>query len=395
LGKVSTTGLIVQEGTTPLRFSGLLNGGTLLANGASTSGAKSGIDSLSVAGNVSITPITVTARSGIGSLTVRGLLQGATLTFDDPLDVAGSGKVGKVSAGGWLNSTIRANVLTTVQTTPSVVDAAFGDFSNPTVDFAEVTVAGSSGAATDPIALTTFSIAGDLSDTDFNIPSGVKTFKVAGAVSDSDLAAGFATNARLASVTAAAWDNTDVTTRVLSAMNVTGNTPRAITGNISDSLLTIMGNNTGVGLGTFVAQGTVSNTTFQVTDGSVTSFIVGKFLDSNLFVGFRAGSTMDFTQGGTFGATDRTIGLFKTTQAFVSANPADPDSVSFHNSNIVAADLGTITLTGVAPASDRPILFGIGFETGGTAGTVQVNISGSLLTIPAPTNSLEFTYRAL
>jgi hypothetical protein len=391
LGKISTTGFVVQNGALASFTVGGWSGGTLLANGASPSGTKTGIDSLSIAGPLQTLP-TVTARGGIGSLTVRGSLANATLTFDDPLNLSGSGKVGKVSAGKWQDSTIRANVLTTLQTVPSALDGVFGDFSNPTVTFAEVTVAGSSGVATDPVALTTFTVAGDLSDTAFNIPGGVKTFKVAGIVSDSDLAAGFATNARIASLTAGAWDNTDVTTRVLSAMNVTGNSARAIAGNITDSLLTIMGNNTGIGLGTFVAQGTVSNTTFQVTDGNVTSFIAGRFFDSNLYVGFRPNSTIDLTQGGLFGPTDRTIGLFKTTQPF---DPTDLDSVSFRNSNIVAAELGAITLTGVDPAADRPILFGIGFETGGTAGVVKVNLGAGLVTLTAPFPSGEFTYRGL
>ncbi|HEV7405648.1 MAG TPA: hypothetical protein VGO11_22075, partial [Chthoniobacteraceae bacterium] len=390
LGKVSVTGFTTQEGEVPVQFLGLVNKGNILAKGATPAGTKSGLDSLSVAGDIINT--TVTARSGLGTLTVRGKLETGALTFDDPLNLSGSGKVGKVSAGAWTNTTIRANIITTLQTVPSPIDGDFGDFKNPTVNFTEVTVAGSSGAATDPVALTTFTVAGDLSDTNFNIPAGVKTFKVAGTVSNSDLAAGFAPNARIASVTAAAWDNTDVTTRVLSAMNVTGNTARAIAGNITDSLLTIMGNNAGVGLGTLLAQGTVSNSTFQVTDGNVTSFTVGKFLDSNLFVGFRPNSSLDLTQGGVFGATDRTIGLFKTTQAFIAT---DPDSVSFHNSNIVAADLGTITLTGVDSASDRPILFGIGFETGGTAGVLKVDVGAGLVTQTAPFASGSFMYHGL
>ena len=37
---------------------------------------------------------------------------------------------------------------------------------------------------------------------------------------------------------------------------------------------------------------------------------VGKFLDSRLYVGFRPDSTVDLTQAGTFGLTDRTIALF-------------------------------------------------------------------------------------
>lgn len=391
LGKVSTSGFVVQDGASPSFFVGIWSGGTLLANGASLSGAKSGIDSLTVAGALQ-SSATVTARSGIGSLTVRGQIAASFLTFDNPLDLPASGKVAKVSAGKWVDSTIRANVLTTLQTVPSAIDTAFGDFSNGSIAFPAVTVAGSSGAATDPVALTTFSVAEDLSDTAFNIPGGVKTFKVAGTVSDSDLAAGFATNARIASVTAAAWENTDLTTRVLSAMNVTGNTPRAIAGNISDSLLTIMGNSAGVGLGTLLAQGTVSNSTFQVTDGNVTSFTVGKFLDSNLLVGFRANSSVDLSAGGIFAPTDHTIGLFKTTQAF---DATDPDSVSFHNSTIVATDLGTITLTGVDPAADRGVLFGVGFELGGTAGTVRLDVGAGLVPSIAPFTSGAFTYRGL
>jgi hypothetical protein len=242
------------------------------------------------------------------------------------------------------------------------------------------------------VALTSFLVAGDIADTGFNIPAGVKTFKVAGTVSDSNVAAGFGANARIAGITAGAWENTDLTTRVLSAMNVTGQPARAIAGNVTDSLLTIMGNAANVGLGTFVAQGTVENSTFQVTDGNVTSFTVGKFLDSNLYVGFRPDSTLDLTQAGTFGLTDRTIALFKTTQAF---DPADPDSVSFHNSFIVAADLGTITLSGVQTDADRPTIFGVGFETGGTAGIVKANTGAGLVTLTAPFASDAFTFRGL
>jgi hypothetical protein len=390
LGKVSTTGYTTQEGAFPTQFTGAFVGGTLLANGAAPSGAKNGIDSLTIAGSVD-TP-TITARSGVGSFTVRGVLEGARLTFDDPLNVTASGKVGKVSVGAWLDSTIRANVLGTLQTIPSAKDGATGEFINPGVTFVEITVAGSGGSAADPVALTSFLVAEDLEDTRFNIPGGVKTFKVAGVVSDSDIAAGFGANARLASVTAGAWENTDLTTRALSAMNVTGQPARAIAGNVSDSLLTIMSNKANVGIGTFTAQGTVENSTFQVTDGNVNSFIAGKFLDSRLYVGFRPDSVLDLTQSGTFGLTDRTLKLFKTTQAF---SPTDPDSISFQDSFIVAADLGTITLTGVGTDSDRPTIFGVGFETGGTAGVVKANVGAGLVTLAPPFISDAFTFTAL
>jgi hypothetical protein len=117
-----------------------------------------------------------------------------------------------------------------------------------------------------------------------------------------------------------------------------------------------------------------------------------RFLDSDLFVGFRADSTIDLTQGGTFGLTDRTIALFKTTQQFL---PTDADSVSFAGSNVVAADLGTITLLGVDPAADRPAFFGVGFETGGTAGTVKANLGAGLVALVAPATTDAFVFRAL
>ena len=83
---------------------------------------------------------------------------------------------------------------------------------------------------------------------------------------------------------------------------------------------------------------------------------------------------------------------FKTTQAF---SPTDPDSISFQDSFVVAADLGTITLTGVGTEADRPTLFGVGFETAGTTGVVKANIGGGLVTLAAPFTSDAFTFRAL
>src|SRR5207249_702558 len=117
------------------------------------------------------------------------------------------------------------------------------------------------------------------------------------------------------------------TARSLGALTITGR-PGAFSGDVTDSTMTLTGN-TGtlagrVALGTVKVAGAVTRSLFDIRDGNVTSFATGRFVNSQLYLGYTPGGA--FNTGGAFDpATPGRLGRFATTAVPLNdpGNPAN------------------------------------------------------------------------
>lgn len=162
-------------------------------------------------------------------------------------------------------------------------------------------------------------------------------------------------------------------TRAVGTIALRGNAARGFVGTTDRGFIDILGNAGGVELGTFAANGTSTDSLFRVSDGDVGSFTVLRFESSDLLVGFRPVKGSDTTlapSAANWSVTNQKIGAFTTTAPFDPADPAD--SASFVDSYVVAAILGTVSLSGVYPTDPSAAAFRAG--AGATAkGTVTVH----------------------
>ncbi len=250
-------------------------------------------------------------------------------------------------------------------------------------------------------------MAGDFADSILDAPGTVGAISVVGQVFSKNieaaLDAGYASGSKLGTLTAEAWGqagstfSTDLIAQSVATFALTGNVGRGFTGTADDAFIDLLGASGGVGLGTFTASGTVSDSLFRVADGNVTSFTVLRFSDSDLLVGFRPAKDADVAQGAAaWNTTNFKIGTFKTTAPF-SATDVN-DSASFLDSDVVAAMLGSVTLSGIDPTATDVTTFGVAYRTiagTGAQGTVKVNGSATALTPGTGATQGQFRYLGL
>lgn len=120
------------------------------------------------------------------------------------------------------------------------------------------------------------------------------------------------------------------------------------------------------GLGTVTIAGTVDASTFNVQAGNVTSFTVGRFQGSRLYVGYTP--TSNFTVAGTFNGA-YTLSSFKTTQVYTGGLA---QTLAYRGSEVVANKFGTVLLTGVQ-TDNNGTAFGLRVNGAGNRGSVRVN----------------------
>jgi hypothetical protein len=398
VGTMSITGftnLAADSGPTP----GDISGPTMIV----VNHGAPGIGSLTVAGSIHNT---IDVPFGIGTLTVGDTVFDGAITVENPLNAA-AGRIGSLTVGAMELSTLVANNLGTVKTVASSKPSDITGFPlDGHIEDSTIVVTGFTGPATAPVAISNLTVAGDFTGDTMIVPFGIPTFTVAGTVSASDIAAGFgSTKAAIGTLTVGAWSATSLVANSVATWSVVGNVNTGLVGNVEGSLITILGNTTlitglgtipNVGLGTFSATGTVENSDFDISNGNVTSFTVGRFFGSRLLVGFRIPKGIDVTvppDATNWASTNRKIGLFKTTALFSPLDPAD--TASFADSVVVAANLGTVSIAGLTstvPASSQTITFGVAFrQTGGTAGSLT--IQGT--THAAPFQTGAFRYEGL
>ncbi len=398
-GKVQILGYAQPESSSASFQFGTVTNGTFLVHGA-TAAKPLGIDTFTVARD--FTGSSLTAPFGIKTLTVLGGIEaGSKIVTDNPVTPA-SGSIATFTAGEIANSTVRAGSIGALKTTGSVPFALLGDIGTSTIAInAGTPLAGAVQA------LGALTVAGDFSGSVLDAPATVGKIEVLGRIAGSSvetrIQAGYAAGNKLGSITAGAWGQagsnftTDLVTQSVGTFTLKGNAARGFVGTTDRGVIDILGNAGGIGLGTFSATGTASDSLFRVSDGDVTSFTAQRLISSDLLVGYRFAKASDITAAPTaanWSATNHKIGTFKTTAAFDATDVTD--SASFVDSNVIAGILGSITVSGVNPATLDSTAFGVAFRTSaGAAAAGVVKSDGSAVALTAPAISGQFNYLGL
>lgn len=395
LGTVKVTGYKVPENPLNGFRPGNVNTGTFVAHGA-TPTAPIGIGTFTVGG--SFVGSTLAAPFGIKTVTVGGTLSVSRVFTDTPANPA-AGFLTTFSAGELSTATIRAGSIGTVKVTGNVGLSRLGSANNSTI-VATATPATPTG----PRAIGSLTVAGDAIDLVVDAPGPVGSIAVAGrvntAATGTRIQAGYGVGAGLGSLTAGTWglagnQFTELASQSVGTFTLKGNPARGIAGSADRAFIDILGNAGGVGLGTFTATGTIANSLFRVSDGDVDSFTASRFLGSDLLVGFRPVKGSDITlapPAANWAATNRRIRNFVTTHSFDVSDPAD--SASLADSTVVAAILGTVSLSGVDPDEPDTTAFGVAFRAGAGAAAKGVVKKGGATLSPGAADG-RFNYLGL
>jgi hypothetical protein len=277
---------------------------------------------------------------------------------------------------------------------------------------ADGSVDGSSITATSATAATgvgTVSIASFITDNfagataTLDVPRSITTFTVGEDVrNDSQIAVGYAPTSSVKKFTVDAISNSVLTARSIATLNVIGKSPTVInavvlTADVTDSVVTALGNVKAVGLGAVTIAQKVIDSDFNVAGGNATSFTVGGIFGSHVTVGAHpaafgnivATATAANWDGPLAGVTYK-LGSFKTTGIFAARDV--PDTTNFHDSFIVAQQLGTVVITGLDQNLPGPTetsggsasaTFGVAFRGSAGAGpaiVVTFSNAGALTT---------------
>ena len=397
LGVVKTTGFATPEDSSSSFTPGDVVNGLFLAHGA-TPKKPTGVDSFTVAGIFNAS--TLAAPSGIKSVAITGNDQNSLIVSDNIL-IPNAGFITSLTVGAMSGATTRAGSISTVKVIGSVPLNLLGNVANSLI---AATSGITAGGGTQAIG--SLSINGDFINSTVDAAANVASITILGESvstgSSNRINAGYAVGSKLGSFTAGNINTTSTVTsnlvaQAIGSLTLKGNAARGFVGTADGAFIDILGSSSGVGLGTFTASGTVTNSLIRVNDGDVTSFTVGRMVSSDLLVGFRFVEADDITATVTAGlwtATNHKIGSFKTTAPFDAADVED--SASFVDSNVIAGILGTINITGVNPDTIKSTAFGVGFRTAagaGAAGTVKTDGAATALTAPA-TNG-QFNYLGL
>jgi hypothetical protein len=123
-------------------------------------------------------------------------------------------------------------------------------------------------------------------------------------------------------------------------------------------------------------------------------------VSTDLLVGYTFVNGSDITATPTsaqWSATNFGIGSFTTTAPYSAADV--PDSAAFVDSNVIAAILGKITISGVNPSTTAATTFGVAFRasaaTTDPAAVGVVKINGDATALTAPEINGQFNYLGL
>jgi fibronectin-binding autotransporter adhesin len=302
--------------------------------------------SLTVAGNWMNTPFLT--GLGLGSVTIDGVVQDSTITVS-------SGPVESFTAGEWLGSQLWADTIGTFQVRGNAGLGLPGNFTAdgemPSV--LSVTSAGGS--------IANFEVDGNLEGSLVNVLPSVQTFRVLGNVQKDVLAIAYASGSSIGILDAGVWQLSNLTTFGVGQWHVSGD--------LIGSLINILGSAGGtMALGAFSAGGAVEQSTFQVAAGDVGSFVAGQFDQSALLAGYRLPRPFDIS------ASPVPESLYWTANLAIHQFETTGSSPSFVQSNVAAATLGDVTLSGVALAVPAPTMaYGVLFrQSAGPGGPIEV-----------------------
>lgn len=159
------------------------------------------------------------------------------------------------------------------------------------------------------------------------------------------------------------------------------------TGEVTNSTFNLSGNNGAAagsyGLKTVTIAGTVNTSTFNIEEGNVKSFTVGRFINSALYLDYTA--TAPFDSAGAFASNAFNLGSFKTTAATIG-NVNHPLHWAFAGSKIAAAKLGTVELSGLNTANTGDA-FGIKYSQAGAVIKVKTASNNAVPLAPALINA--------
>jgi hypothetical protein len=399
LGSGTITGFVSPDlltGFTPGNF----NGSDVVVTGAATNkGTTSGIGQMSVGGNLDSDTFNV--PRGIATLGVTGTI-GAT--GPDTLDLLnssspGASNLGTLTAGAIQSLTLYVNQAGSITATGNAVGL------NLAVGF------GTSVTGV-PNDIATLAVGGNLSGATINVQEGIGKFTVAGAYNNGSLAAAYdQPGTGIGTMSLGSCDSVPMAVGSISTWSITGK--------LESSRITILGTNgKGAGIDKFTGGGQVYQCDVQVTGGNVNSFQCSAFVNSGLFLGYRLVDPLTIidplnNQASSNWEGNFKLGTFKTTAVLNTATQATRAATAgFQTSDVVAASLGTITLSGVSPIVNIPptikvngvaiqvpqvlltqAAFGVGFrQSGGTAAT-KFTIAGN--TVSAGFSTGPFVYTAL
>ncbi len=375
VGAITTKGYLTPESGANSRVAGVFNSGTLSSLLLKGAGVVSGVAVGAVTTDSFIQNLTVNAPLGVASITAKGKLTNVAVTADHlPLVLGvvkpGFGKVGSISGFDYTNVSVAAASVGAVKSAADFLSASRGTIVNSSF-VARDTAATATGIA----SVTT---GGDFTLSIVNSAAGLGSLSVDESLVNSTVAAGYRANKGVGSIKAGEVFGSTIVTRQLGSFNVLGNLEpgSSLGGGVTNAFVNVFGNNANVGLGTFTALGTVSNSVFDITDGNLTSFTAARLRDSTIQVGARFTKGNALAGGVTFGATDRTLGSLALTATALGATPTPEDirdGAGFRDSYVTAANLGTVTFNAAATLDPTTEVQGVAFKTAGaSSGTITV-----------------------
>ncbi|HVK15119.1 MAG TPA: hypothetical protein VM597_40645 [Gemmataceae bacterium] len=167
----------------------------------------------------------------------------------------------------------------------------------------------------------------------------------------------------ITSLAAGAVADLNLSAKFLGATAVKGNLTAGLAGSIDDSTFILTGDDGTAGkfgLKSLVAQGNVTDSRFDVKTGNVGAVSVGRFHESQFWVGYTPAASGDFLAGSV--ANGGKLASFKTTA--VALLEPHPLQYAFRASQVVSASIGTVTLSGLQTAN-AGTAFGIKVRNGG------------------------------
>jgi hypothetical protein len=189
----------------------------------------------------------------------------------------------------------------------------------------------------------------------------------------------------ITSLSAAAISSLDVVADYLGPVTVRANRARGLAGDITASTFTLTGSNPAAagafGLKSLTADGVVMDSAFNVLGGNAGPVAVGRFFGSHLYVGYTPGPTFD--SGGTFDPAGFRLAGFRTTGRTLG-NPGNALNWAFAGSEVAAASIGPVTLSGLRTANPgNP--FGIKFQSaGGPVRALSADVALPPVLAPGP-----------
>ncbi|HJZ90837.1 MAG TPA: hypothetical protein VKE40_08175 [Gemmataceae bacterium] len=175
--------------------------------------------------------------------------------------------------------------------------------------------------------------------------------------------------AGIGTLTAGAVIGLDLTARNLGATSVIGNATFGLAGSIEDSIFTLTGNDGTLlrnGLKSLTVKGNVLNSRFDVRAGNVGPVVVGRFHNSQLWVGYAPPPSGTFTAGSFVPGSFR-LASFRTTA--IPTTVPHPLQWAFQGSEVAADSIGAVTLSG------------LNTDNGGTPFGIKIRAPGAIVKV--------------